>query len=135
MIIFSFFSDAKFIVIMMTKLVIDLITITIVPLPFDLCKSSWWMQLGWSSVVMGSWLGPWVVYTFEVNWIYVIVLVSLIMLMADLWDYDVAYGSLRFVLVVTKIDVVSWYCSFYYLEMCAEISLCTIIVIHWTRFL
>ena len=31
--------------------------------------------------------------------------------LADLWDYDVIYGSLRFVPVVTRIDVVSWGCS------------------------
>jgi hypothetical protein len=60
---------------------------------------------------VGSWLWPWVVYTLEVNWIYVTVLVALIMLMADLWDCVVIYGSLRFVLVVTRIDVVSWCCS------------------------
>ncbi len=38
----------------------------VVPLPFDFCKSSWWMQPCWSFVVMGSWLWPWVVYTVEV---------------------------------------------------------------------
>ena len=80
----------------------------VVPLPFDFCKSSWWMQPYWPFVEKGSCLWPWVVYTIEV--------IGFMFLYPLLWlffwlIYDVIYGSLRFVPVVTKIDVVSWGCS------------------------
>ena len=63
-------------------------------------------------------------------WIYVTLSVALIMLMADLLDYDVLDGFTK----GCASGYQDWCCIMMlfhdYLEMCVEIALCTISILH-----
>ena len=79
----------------------------VMPLPFDFYKSSWWMPPCWSFAVMN--------HDWDHEWSTPLKLLDLcfyiscfVYALTDWWVYDVIYGSLRFVPVVTMINVVSW---------------------------